>query len=338
MDIKIITVCGYFGQSLPTDSSIDTEKLAKYLELKKHTISTVDIQDLQSEEIDTQAYYIVGSHQNPDIKKYIDDTLNIVFYGKNEKLLIPNKYNILAHENKGVQALLAKKIGAEYFPHQEYFIRPVGISKTVVAKKTDGAGSSGVELVNNNEALIQVLKKFSRYDLNLNYLMFALKSLIKKHFLKNKYSESFNTYHKKYTRYCLQEFYSGLTCDYKVLAFGSTLYVLQRDVRSGSFKASGSGKFTYPNAESELLDFCDTLRKKIETPYVSLDIVKLKDGSFKCIEFQCVHFGPYTQMNAKKKYVKSEHGVWLTEENNLSLEEVYAQALDEYLTKSAEQK
>lgn len=336
MDIKIITVCGYFGQSLPTDVSLDTGKLIQCLQLKKHTVSTIDIQDLQSKGIDSHSYYIVGSHQNPDIKKYIDDTINILFYGDNEKYLIPNKYNVLAHENKGVQALLANKIGKEYFPQQDYFFRPVDISQTIVAKKTDGAGSSGVELVKNNENLKRVLNQFSRYDLTLGYVIFSIKTLLKKYIFKNKYSESFNTYHKKYTRYCLQEFYSGLTCDYKVLAFGSTVYVLQRDVRNGSFKASGSGKFTYPDAENELLEFCDTLRKKIGTPYVSLDVVKLRNGEFKCIEFQCVHFGPYTQLNAKTKYVRLGEGLWQAESNNLSLEEVYAQALNEYLINSFE--
>ena len=338
MDLKIITVDGYFGQSLPTDISLDISELIKQLQLKKYTVSTVDIQDLQLKEIDNQSYYIVGSHQNPDIKKYIDDTLSVLFIDDSEKKLIPNKYNILAHDNKGIQALLAKKIGEEYFPQQQYFIRPVNILKTSVAKKTDGAGSSGVELVNNNESLKQAIKKFSRYDLNVGYIIFQLKTLLKKFIFKSKYSDSFNTYHKKYTRYCLQEFYPKLPCDYKVLAFGSTLYVLQRDVRSGSFKASGSGKFTYPDAENDLLEFCDILRKKIDTPYVSLDVVKLNNGNFKCIEFQCVHFGPYTQLNAKTKYVKLGEGLWEAQKNDLSLEEVYAQALDEYLKNSCDKK
>lgn len=331
MNINIITVNGYFGQRLPTEISLNTVELEHGLKSYGYKVSFIDIQDLQFNEIETGSVYLFGSHQNKDIKKYIEDCVLTIFDSVDDALLIPSSINILAHDNKGVQALIAQKIGRDEFPEQAYYYRSQHVDKIKVIKSISGAGSSGVDLVDSDIKLNKVLKRFSLYDFNFNNLAFSIKNTLKKIIFKKRYSSDFTEYNKKYSLYCLQRFYSGLDGDYKVLVFGSTIYVLERKVRDGSFKASGSGRFSYPEPETELLDFSYNLKQKIDNPYVSLDVIKLKDGSFKCIEFQCVHFGPYTQLNSKYKYVKDNNGQWSKAENDLTLEAVYAQAINEFI-------
>jgi len=329
--INLITVDGYFGQSLPTHVSLNVEYLKCKFENRGFSVNIIDIQDIQNYPINNDVFYIVGSHQNPEVKKYIDDVLAILFQGEKEKNLIPGRLNILAHENKGVQALIAKTLGEYYFPAQSYYYDLIALEKKVVVKKTEGAGSSGVELAANTESLEKVVKKFSLLDYRLNDIIFIIKNFSKKYFFKNKYSDGFTKYHKKYTRFCLQEFYENLTCDYKVLVFGNTIYVLKRDVRDDSFKASGSGKFSYPEQDNDLLDFSHELCLALNTPYVSLDVVRLPSGQYKCIEFQCAHFGPYTMLNAPFKYTKNDQGRWESLPNDLTLEDAYAQSIIYYI-------
>ena len=331
MKLKIITVNNYFGQGLPTEFSLDLYKLQSYLNSYSHDVDFIDIQYLQYTAVEKDTLYITGSHQNRDIKKYIDDCVSVIFSSDNSELLIPSPKNLLAHDNKGVQALIAQRIGAEFFPKQNYFYRCEKINQPKVIKAPAGAGSSGVELVRTSKQLERCINKFVRYEYNIKDISFLVKNFLKKMIFKSKYSKKFTEYHKKYGLYCLQDFYDGLQNDFKVLVFGDTSYVLERKVRKGSFKASGSGKFSYPEIDVGLLNFSHKLREKLDTPYVSLDVVKLQDGSYKCIEFQCVHFGPYTQLNAKHKYVKTPEGAWVKEVNDLTLEGVYAQAINEFI-------
>lgn len=329
--LNLITVNGYFGQSLPTHMSLNIELLKNKFEAGGYTVSVTDIQDIQNIEIEKDTFYIIGSHQNPAIKKYIDDVLATCFQGENENRIIPGRINLLAHENKGVQALITKKIGEGYFPAQNYYYDVIDLDKRVVVKKTEGAGSSGVELAKNSGELRTAIKRFSFLDYSLNDVLFIIKDFAKKYLFTKKYSKEFTKYNKKYTRYCLQEFYENLSCDYKVLVFGSTLYVLKRDVRDNSFKASGSGKFSYPEKNDDLLSFCHKLCLALNTPYVSLDVVNLPSGEYKCIEFQCAHFGPYTMLNSEVKYVKTEQGQWESLPNDLVLEDAYAGSIIEYI-------
>lgn len=73
------------------------------------------------------------------------------------------------------------------------------------------------------------------------------------------------------------------------------------------------------------MNFALEFRTKLATPYVSIDIIKTKEG-YKCIEFQCAHFGPYTQINAQYYYEKVENQ-WLENKNNTVLEELLAESL-----------
>ncbi|ELQ6233214.1 hypothetical protein R2312_001808, partial [Cronobacter turicensis] len=192
MDVKqkinLITINNYFGQSLPTHISLQTESLKGKLQAHGYLVDFVDIQEIQKSSIKEKEYYIIGSHQNPTIKKYIDDVLAVCFQGEHEKQLIPSRLNILAHENKGVQALISKRIDARYFPSQYYYYTLTPLEKKMVVKKPDGAGSSGVELASSTHELSKIIERFSILDYSIKDILFNIKNIAKKYIFTKKYS------------------------------------------------------------------------------------------------------------------------------------------------------
>lgn len=329
MKIKIITVNGYFGQRLPTSKSIDVSLLVSLMHGYGFESEIVDIQDVQNALVNEEARYIVGSHQNTNIKKYINDVLTIKFEGYKD-CLVPSLRNVLAHENKGIQALIMKEF-PEIFVQQDYFYRDEGINVTApkVLKRTYGAGSFGVALINNDEDYICKKRKMFLGDTTFNDIKFIISEWAKKTIFRSRLSKEHTLYFKKYNPFVLQEFIPNLTGDYKVLVFGSKYYLLRRQVRDNDFRASGSGKFMFEEANGKLLSFAMRVKEVLNTPYASLDIIERENG-YGCIEFQCLHFGPYTQLNAEY-YYELKGGEWVKYKNEYSLEQVYAESLAEFL-------
>ncbi|WP_216603807.1 hypothetical protein, partial [Vibrio kanaloae] len=123
----------------------------------------------------------------------------------------------------------------------------------------------------------------------------------------------------------------GVGYDYKALVFFDKVYVLKRNVRKNDFRSSGSGDFEFVEVEPNILNFADKFRRKLKTPYVSMDIMKDTFGVLHCIEFQAVHFGPYTQINAPHYYM-SVGGEWeIIRDEKKSLESDIVYAVDRFI-------
>jgi hypothetical protein len=85
-----------------------------------------------------------------------------------------------------------------------------------------------------------------------------------------------------------------LTGDYKVLVYWDRYYVLHRDNRPNDFRASGSGRFTYPKEPPfGLLAFARRVFEHFQVPMISLDIAMAADTPL-LVEFQFIGFGTYT--------------------------------------------
>ena len=72
--IIIITVDGFFGQAIPTEKSLDTESLKTELRSSGYEVSLMNLEDLANldeENTEGNAIYLIGSHQNPEIKRMI---------------------------------------------------------------------------------------------------------------------------------------------------------------------------------------------------------------------------------------------------------------------------
>jgi len=328
--ICIVHVNGYFGQSLPTETGLNMKEISSELKKMGLIVSSVELQCLVNGEIEPDSIYVFGSHQNPDIKKYIDDFVSVQSIVSNIET-IPRPELILCHENKGVQAILSKTFSDDILK-QQYIITDSNLEclGSSVYKSVSGSGSSGVFTASNEKELTKKIKNSHVRVLNINNLILTLKYRLRKIF--KLHNELHYSYFRKYYRLVHQKLMSSPGFDFKVLVFGSSVYVLKRYAKKGDFRSSGSGEFEFPeHVESSLLDYAMKLKGVIATPYVSLDIMETDRGVYKCIEFQCLHFGPYTQYEAAYVYERRDQSVWVKVDNAQTMETLMASSIVEYM-------
>jgi glutathione synthase/RimK-type ligase-like ATP-grasp enzyme len=203
------------------------------------------------------------------------------------------------------------------------------IGYPIVLKKVDGSGSIGVKLIKDEKALKKEVVK-TKFSFNMRFLIF-LKELLRKIFFLS-YSDEKIHYFKDYENFVLQEFIPNLKFDYKVLIFFDKYYVLKRNIADNDFRASGMGNFEFVEIEDALLEYSSKIFKKLNEPFMALDICY--DGkNYHLIEYQGIHFGPYTQLHAKGFYQKSDLK-WKYIEKKVSFEEDIAYSLLNYLVKN----
>ncbi|WP_404982896.1 hypothetical protein [Cobetia marina] len=320
---------GFFGIGWPVTSSLNLEDMK--IELKKYFIevSLIDISELQEHEIESDCLYITSSSQNKNIKKYYEDVLEVKFSNKNN--LIPRYELIRAHDNKGYQGLLAKKLNLRFTP-QYYTYKSFDVKDKTVMKGLGGAGSSTVSMVKSNSDIYKQTLKMGLKNTGLLDLLKNSKYKLKRKFKGENYDG------KRYDineLYVLQEYHEGLSCDYKVLVFGDKVFVLKRSVRKGDFRASGSGLFDFGAEFSiSLLDFSLSFKNDLGAPYVSLDIIEKDDGTLSCIEYQCVHFGLMAQIKAPFYYEKNNNN-WVKCENNTKSESLLVDSISKMVEEHA---
>ena len=320
MEFVVVTFRGYFGQSLPTESSLNTKKIVKCLKGFGHEAEECCIEDIVNYGIDNSKIYILSSHQNPYIKSYFNDVASVLF---NDSNCIPAPKYILSHENKGVQKILNDKMNLG-LPNQTYRLFPSNIEPHInnVIKVIYGSGSSGVFLSSTSNLLksffLATWKSIKMYDI-IHYLKIKIKIKASKNVIHD-------DYYKRYIGYIEQEKISTKGYDYKVLIFMNKVYLLKRFVRSNDFRSSGSGKFEFVEAPENILDFALKFRKKLNVPYASLDVLEDQNGVLNCIEFQCVHFGPYAQINSKY-YYEFNGEFWEKKDDFKELESILAESI-----------
>jgi glutathione synthase/RimK-type ligase-like ATP-grasp enzyme len=340
--IIIVTFSDNWFQSYGgTDKKFDVFRLIDLLKRSDINAELINIKDLKSASIKPDDYVFYSSSEVPEIREYIKDTLSLI-RGYN---LIPEFDLLLAHENKGYQALLARYrsiAGPEtdylFDVDSAYNIR----KKPFVAKTVDGAGSSGVFLINNNRDLkkvrekisfsryLKMLKKYIQIKVSLFVSLGSNKKLGTYEYNQLKAS-SFSNYifkHKGFKRFVAQDFIKDLGYDYKVLVFGDRYYCLKRYTRKNDFRASGSGKFDPIKPSAELLDYCEEVKSKFDACALSLDVFE-KDG-FGLIEFQALNFGPVTIKYATNYYKKIDSS-WNEYPASKEIEENYSYAISHYL-------
>ena len=214
------------------------------------------------------------------------------------------------------------------------FTKKKNIEYPLVIKASAGAGSGGVALAYNERELLKYSKKYSKRIYFDYYANLWRISLIQK--LKNTYrtlkKQPLVIYRKKEGKFIVQTFITNLKGDYKVLVFGNQYYVLQRMNRVGDFRASGSGRFSFPGFSEEtqkILDFAKMAHDEMQQPMLSLDIAY--DGK-EChmIEFQAVHFGPYTLEKSSYYYEYKNLG-WSQKKSTGDLEDAVVYAVNNFI-------
>lgn len=328
MRIILLTHKGFFTQSLPDFKNVEIEKIFSQLTYLGYECELLEYNDLAKFDylIDDQAIYWIGSHQNPTVIRFIKDVLFARFH--NRRNIVPSIETILCHENKGLMGLIASERSLEFVKQNYCCDTRISLHEQVaVFKKTTGAGSSGVSRIdksrNNLGKFYRNAIQISTIDGLINISKNSLRKII------NRKTQA--KYNELHSAHVIQDFVANLDSDYKVLVFMDTIFCLKRLIRNNDFRASGSGKFSFPDeVPLELLKFALEMRKKIDTPYCSLDIIEQPTGNYSLIEFQTVHFGAYTAIHAPHAF-KKLGDQYIKKQNMCQYEHMLCTALHEYV-------
>jgi hypothetical protein len=324
---------GFFGQRLMPWESIDVGHVTELLSAD-FNVERLSYYEIANGKAQPKGAVIVhSSSQQPAYKAYIDDVL--LYLQASGNTLVPSIHTTRSHENKGYQELHKRLLHIEG-PRAVYAVKPEEVEWAdqrypAVMKATSGFGSSGVRLVRSREEVLEQLavqgaptckELAKRFKSHLGF--WFRKLILRRHGLRP-HGKYYDTLHQ----FVLQSFIAGLTFDFKVLAFQNRAFVLKRGVRDDDFRASGSGRFEFIEAPDDLLNYAHQLLRSFHEPYMAFDICF--DGSnYHLIEFQGVHFGPYTLMKAPFHYVKGEAG-WVLTRTSVALEEVIAESLRSFI-------
>lgn len=332
--------CGFFGQRMMPWQSMDVDILVRILS-NHFSVVRATYADVSSGIVCPKNSFVIhSSSQQPEYKQFIDDLL--LYLQSCGNLLVPSIHATRSHENKGYQELhrrlcgvdLPKAIYASKFEELDL----ATVKYPVVFKDVSGFGSKGVKLIRSEQELRNAVVAEER--LSMREAMRALKTaagnLVRKHVLRRKNLRPYGEYYKPLKRFVLQSFIPGLNHDFKVLAFQERIFFLRRDVRPNDFRASGSGRFHFEDPPDGLLDFAEALLHKFEEPYISLDICF--DGSnFYLIEFQALHFGPFTLVESQKHF-RRKASKWEKCDGSVVLEEIVGESLVHFLQREMQAK
>ncbi|AAZ28036.1 hypothetical protein [Colwellia psychrerythraea] len=328
--VNIIEHEGFVGQGLYPWDSLDKGLIIKYFYDFDVDAVFVCLDELECTDISTESVFFTGSFQNSCLKKILED--KAYFIESQGATIIPRYELLLAHENKGFQSLMKKRLGCDDLNEQYLSSDAASFDKNTVYKESAGAGSHGVFISKDSKGFYKKKQKVELMNSQLNRLIKSSKLWIKQNLLNGwRFNTSMAKYAYNSTPLVLQDFVPDLECDYKVLIFGELFFVLKRGVKKGDFRASGSSLFeAVSECPFEILDKSKNFFTSLNTPYASLDIVISKGKAF-VIEFQCAHFGPYTYQTAQVVYKECEGGWKTLPWVSRPLEWIYAKSVCDFL-------
>lgn len=333
MKKKILLITDYnnfYRQDIYRSQGIDLNVFKQVLNDNNCEVTQITYNDLlnNSSNKDWEGYCVVyTSSENLEYKEYIKD---VIYELGKKNTLLPRYDLLMCHEDKLYQEILKKNLGIKslsakmYATMKDLYKDIDSVTYPVVVKKCVGAGSISVYKANNKKELIKYAKKIMR---SKDYYEYYLKAVYKK--IIGKLNEHYFEDEKYFGRLVLQQYVPDLECDWKVLVFGDKYYALRRNVRKNDFRASGSGIFAFDMPDYRVLDYAKEIYEKMDVPFLSLDLCIDSSGHVYVIEFQGVHFGPYTLINSPHYFKKEE--AWEKVEKKSVLAEEYARAIIRYI-------
>lgn len=272
------------------------------------------------------SFVLYCSAEDPGLryKSYIED---IIFHlEKTGNKPIPSFELLKAHENKNAMELIRKRYNLDkennfdsnvFGTYEELlqFVEEKLIDYPLVLKKSTGALSRNVLLVNTTSELKRKAKKLFQKDSLKMRLIEYLRRIRHKH---NYSGESLLR-----DKILVQKFISSISFDYKVLVYGNKCFVLKRNNRPNDFRASGSGLFEYQKEIShDLLEEAFQTRIILKSPQLSVDIAE-KDGKQYIFEFQALYFGTKTIEFAPFYFQRNIDSSWELIEQTVLLEKEF---------------
>lgn len=328
---------------------VDVNKIERCLrvdfEVERTTYTKLDLNR------NFREYYVIyGSTEERGLfyKGYVEDILlRLMLDGAK---LVPGYEYARAYGNKGFQEMLRKRFGilainnlkSSVIGRYSDFDAGKYTHFPYVVKASSGSGSRGVRKVQNIKELSKTVKLFSKsayYDYEftrLKDLGYMKITYMFKIWLYKKMKKSQRLENPKKWFYAnkvvVQEYIDGLDSDYKVLYYYGKYYVLNRKNRANDFRASGSGKFRFPEKVNEIrniLDFAAQCTSEMDVPMISMDIVSTGVECY-LIEYQCLGFGPYTLQFSEWYFEKNASG-WRRVDGKSNLETEIARSYKEYI-------
>lgn len=319
------------------ECSIKVSSLANHLEKHGFMVAVKSFHELDFRtENFLDVIVIYQSSEDPGLryKDFIEDILlTLKLQGA---ILIPDFHLFRAHNNKVFMELLRdissldeiKNLKAKVFGTYEELhssIAKNSINLPKVLKMADGAQSKNVRLIRTDTELSVIPR---RLTLSFNFYYWLVDKI--KPFWSSRYPNYRRKSHRR-RKFILQEFIPYLSGDFKIVIFGGKYYVLSRSIRKNDFRASGSGKFTFPSdCPIDLLNFAKTVYEYFRVPFISLDVATPETG-IALLEFQFVHFGCYT-LEKSPHWYSFVDGNWIKSEGQSDLEEEFARSVAEYVT------
>lgn len=288
-----------------------------------------------SEQYDNKVV-IYQSSEDHDLryKSYIEDiVLGLKLQGA---LLIPDYPHLRAHHNKVFMEILrsltrnediTRGISTKYYGTLEDFQAQMGnTSFPAVIKTASGRTGEGVSLAQNPEQALKQARKTSKasfWPIFFNNVRLGR--------LRGYVPESHHT-----KKFIVQNFIPGLHLDYRVVAFGTRYYVLERSTRKGDFRASGSGLSRWPNETPKgLLDYAKRVKDAFHVPFIHMDVVP-NGNNYALLEFQFLRFGTNSVQRSPHYFVESSEG-WSRVEEATIIEEIFVKSIIDFLVQDQAQ-
>ena len=282
----------------------------------------VDICSLQNRKHVAALY---ASSQEPRYKQYLQDVIASAHFSG--VMLFPAFQHMLAHEDKALQAIKLATIDINaprsfaFGNKQQAYEFLDRTTLPLVGKSVDGSGSRGVYLIKNikdgrkfvdSHMFHRALRKGRPFSLRVFQRVFKPKPVL--------------------GILIFQELVSDLKGDWKILIWGDTACGLYRENRFNDFRASGSGKFSFTDIPTQVLDFAREALNKLDLPWGSFDIGY--DGK-QCFlfEYQGIHFGLTSAEKGLFYYVRDSRGAWEKRMGRIQIEEEMAKIMVNSLIK-----
>lgn len=332
------------GSRQPGKLMVDVNAIKKKLENDGFEVEVLSIHNVRFPSKYKGWYVVYPSSEDPGLfyKDYIEDIL--LGLHMDGAILLPRFNLFRAHHNKMFMEICRNSLPKEYntissilFYGEKDFKRQVDTIHTypIVIKTAEGSSSAGVYIAQNKEEALGIVTKVSKvsYHSAIYKPFQKVKDSIKPHLVRAGLRKRELYRISARQKMIAQSFIDNLMCDYKVLVFGEKYYVLRRKVRDNDFRASGSGKFEYPQElDTELiaiLNYVKELYAELNVPLLSADVAY--DGE-KChlIEFQCVNFGPYT-LEFSDHYYEYHTDTWEKIDSKSDLENEMVNAYVRYI-------
>ncbi len=337
--ILLTTHNSFFGQLRKPWMSMNTKEITAKLG------ETFSIRELPFRQIPYEAINLKDAlifytfSQKEHLREFIKDN---VYNLSKSNTVIPSYDMLLCHENKGYQEILKNELGLSdmqtLYLSSRKDINEFEIEFPIVLKTVTGSNGKGVFLVRDKAELSAKIKNLTKsigFLTHLDLMRRAFFRMKKKHIGYDKYDNfedlrNYKDYLSHDLRFILQPFIQGLSFDYRVIIFGNHYYVSKRMIPTGDFKASGAKLFTFEsNTSDELLSYTRNIYRKLDTPFLSLDIGE-SEGKFYLFEFQALHFGVNAVVRNKGYYLEEDKG-WRFVSEKIPVEQEIADGLMFYL-------